>query len=89
MTNEIKEILEFKEDADYKRLSVDEIVILEDYISNLQDEIDIFREDALIMLHQFEEAQIIINKAIEYIEDIPANKYISTIKLLDILRGDE
>lgn len=38
MTNEIKEILDFKEDADYKRLSVDEIVILKDYITNLQEE---------------------------------------------------
>ena len=38
MRNEIKEILEFKENADYKRLSVDEIVILEEYISNLHEE---------------------------------------------------
>ena len=38
MNNEIKEILEFKENADYKRLSVDEITILEDYITNLQEE---------------------------------------------------
>ena len=37
MTNEIKEILEFKEDADYKKLSVDEIVELENYITNLQE----------------------------------------------------
>ena len=39
MKDEIKEILEFKENADYKRLSVDEIVILKDYITNLQQEI--------------------------------------------------
>ena len=38
MNNEIKEILDFKEDADYKRLSVDEITILGDYITNLQEE---------------------------------------------------
>ena len=38
MNDEIKEILDFKEDADYKRLSVDEITILRDYITNLQEE---------------------------------------------------
>ena len=36
MNNELKEILEFKENADYKRLSCDEIAILKDYITNLQ-----------------------------------------------------
>jgi DNA repair ATPase RecN len=36
MKNEIKEILEFKENADYKKLSVDEIAILKDYITNLR-----------------------------------------------------
>jgi hypothetical protein len=38
MKDEIKEILEFKENADYKKLSVDEIAILKDYITNLQEE---------------------------------------------------
>lgn len=38
MNDEIKEILEFKENADYKRLSCDEIAILRDYITNLQQE---------------------------------------------------
>lgn len=41
---EIKEILNFKEDADYKRLSVDEITILRDYITNLQEENDELKE---------------------------------------------
>ena len=40
MNKEIKEILDFKEDADYKRLSVDEIKILEDYITNLEQKVD-------------------------------------------------
>ena len=35
MNDEIKEILDFKENADYKRLSCDEIAILRDYIDNL------------------------------------------------------
>ena len=38
MNNEIKEILEFKENADYKKLSCDELAILKDYITNLQQE---------------------------------------------------
>jgi len=38
MNNQIKEILEFKENADYKKLSCDEIAILKDYITNLQKE---------------------------------------------------
>ena len=38
MSDEIKEILEFKENADYKRLSIDEIKCLDDYITNLQKE---------------------------------------------------
>ena len=36
MNDKIKEILDFKEDADYKRLSVDEITALRDYITNLE-----------------------------------------------------
>lgn len=38
MKDEIKEILEFKENADYKRLSIDEIIVIKDYITNLQNE---------------------------------------------------
>ena len=44
MNNEIKEILDFKEDADYKRLSVDEITILRDYITKLQEENERLKE---------------------------------------------
>ena len=45
MNDEIKEILEFKEDADYKRLCVDEIVVLRDYITNLQEEIKGYKQE--------------------------------------------
>ena len=37
MNNETKEVLDFKENADYKRLSCDEIAILRDYITNLDE----------------------------------------------------
>ena len=37
MNNEIEEILDFKENADYKKLSCDEIKVLKDYITNLQN----------------------------------------------------
>lgn len=35
---EIKEILDFKEDADYKRLSIEDILLLKECITNLQEE---------------------------------------------------
>ena len=38
MSEAVKEILELKEDCDYKRISVDEILVLRDYITNLQEE---------------------------------------------------
>lgn len=38
MTDVIKEILDFKENADYKRLTYDELAILKDYITNLEVE---------------------------------------------------
>lgn len=41
MKDEIKEILSFKENADYKKLSIDEIVILENYITNLQEKLEV------------------------------------------------
>lgn len=34
----LKEILDFKENTDYKKLSCDEIKVLRDYITNLQQE---------------------------------------------------
>lgn len=37
MSNEIKKILDITETADYKRLSVDEIIVIKDYIINLQE----------------------------------------------------
>lgn len=62
MKDEIKEILEFKEDADYKRLSVDAIVTLEDYITDLQEENKMYAQLK-------EEYEDIIDKAIEFIEE--------------------
>lgn len=46
MKDEIKEILEFKENADYKRLSIDQIIVIKDYITNLQEKLN--RIDKLI-----------------------------------------
>lgn len=50
MTNEIKEILEFKENADYKKLSVDEIAILEDYITKLERENELLKQQMVNMV---------------------------------------
>ena len=55
MNNEIKEILDFKEDADYKRLSVDEITILRDYITNLQEENEHIKVNNKETLDSFDE----------------------------------
>lgn len=38
MNNKIKEILEIQEDSDYKKLSIEDIMLLQDYITNLQEE---------------------------------------------------
>ena len=46
MNNEIKEILEIQEDVDYKRLSIEDIMLLKDYITNLQEENNILRQNA-------------------------------------------
>ena len=86
----IKEILDFKEDADYKRLSVDEIVILEDYITNLQEKYEEADNDRHKLFEQKE-------KAIEYIElwhyrnDFRANSFTISVKdeLLNILQGSD
>ena len=45
MKDEIKEILDFKENADYKRLSVDEITTLENYIIELKQENERLKEE--------------------------------------------
>lgn len=49
---EIKEILDFKENADYKRLSCDEIKVLRDYITNLQEELETRQYDINNLTYQ-------------------------------------
>ena len=44
MNDEIRRILDFKENADYKKLSCDEIAILRDYITNLQHTEDLYNQ---------------------------------------------
>lgn len=58
MNDEIKEILDFKENADYKRLSCDEIKILLDYITNLEQEKEDYKSR--------------VEKAVEYITSYEA-----------------
>lgn len=84
MTNEIKEILDFKENADYKRLSVDEIIVIRDNIINLQEENkklskeikNIEKEDDEIrvknsfLVNGFHELDIRIDKAIEKLKTL-------------------
>lgn len=75
MNNEIKEILDFKENADYKKLSCDEIAILRDYITNLQQENDDLKgrlenavADCNLRLQEFKDYKSRIDKAVEYIK---------------------
>ena len=78
MNDVIKEILEFKENADLKKLSCDEIAILKDYITNLQQEnerltrtvVD-YDETLLRVENEYEKLKARIDKAIEYIENTP------------------
>ena len=73
MNNDIKEILEFKEDADYKKLSVDEIVELENYIIDLLVKIELLkdkiRKNEKCRRKMQKSLQQRIDKAIEYIEE--------------------
>ena len=76
MNNEIKEILDFKENADYKKLSCDEIAILRDYITNLQQENERLNQDFIYyqrygadMLHKNNNLEDRIEKAVEYIKE--------------------
>ena len=62
MNNEIKEILEIDENADYKRLSIDEIATLNTYINNTEE----------MMNYYFKKQKhyhSIINKIIKYMAD--------------------
>ena len=75
MNDEIKEILDFKENADYKKLSCDEIAILKDYITNLQQENERLNQDLSFyqrygadMLHKNNILEERIEKAVEYLD---------------------
>ena len=77
MKDEIKEILDFKEDGDYKRLSVDEMVILKDYITNLEKLNENRISESLaydLAVARVKELEYRIDKAVEYIENDFLNK---------------
>ena len=71
MNDEIKEILEFKENADYKKLSCDEIKVLKDYITNLQQKVKHYEEtqtfgDYVKEVNLLVDYKTRIEKALEY-----------------------
>ena len=83
MNNEIKEILFIEEqNADYKRLSIDELITLEDYITNLQKENkklskeikkikkedDEIRDKNSFLVNGFHKLEERIDKAIKYLK---------------------
>ena len=82
MKDEIKEILDFKENADYKRLSIDEIIVIKDCITNLQTKFDMEKkindnnsEAYLKLLHSEEMYKQRIDKAIEIYKNRNTCKY--------------
>ena len=81
MSNVTNKILEFPNNADYKRLSCDEIAILKDYITNLQTIAD-NRMDTILKIEKYciEEKEDLISGG-EVCEDI--------LKIVDELKGDE
>ena len=102
MNEKIDEILDFKEDADYKRLSVDEITILRDYITNLQEELEAYKKERKNILDKSKRLNYKsrIDKTIEFIEEhniIGTNKeYLPSgiekcysLELMEILKGSD
>lgn len=78
INNEIKEILDYKENADYKKISCDEIAILKNYIADLEQE--------------NEKLKSRIEKAVEYLKEHSSNgehfmEWFECTELLYILNG--
>jgi regulator of replication initiation timing len=89
MKEEIKEILEFKENADYKRLSVDEIAILKDYITNLQQENEELKVENEKLTQLWLSSQEKRRKAIKYLKQPYRDNFdCSKSKLMEILGDD-
>ena len=95
MKDEIKEILDFKEDADFKRLSVDEITDLKNYITNLQERNNNLKEDFKRHIDRINELTERNEKARNYImlnyyEDLYDDSLTAfEDKLLNILQGSD
>jgi len=71
MNKKIKEILEIQEDIDYKKLSIEDILLLKEYITNLE-QCYCNRTDCSARIKdskKYDSLQQRIDKAIEYIEN--------------------
>jgi hypothetical protein len=89
MKVEIKEILEFKENADYKRLSCDEIAISKDYITNLQQENEELKVENEKLTQLWLSSQEKRRKAIKYLKQPYRDNFdYSKSKLMEILGDD-
>lgn len=65
MDNKIKEILSFKEDTDYKRLSIEDILLLKDYITNSEKKVNNLTNSLNKKVEEGINLQNKIDKAIE------------------------
>jgi regulator of replication initiation timing len=89
MNKEVKEILEFKENADYKKLSVDEIAILKDCITNLQQENEELKVENEKLTQLWLSSQEKRRKAIKYLKQPYRDNFdYSKSKLMEILGDD-
>lgn len=97
MNKKIKEILEIQEDIDYKKLSIEDIMFLQEYITDLE-KCYCNRTDCSGRIKnskKFDSLQQRIDKAIEYIKENSAfledDEYevFNKKELLDILQGSD
>ena len=74
MKDEIKEILEIQEDSDYKKLSIEDILLLKEHIEKLEKKVELYQDtttfgDYVGSINNLIELQGRINKAIKLLKE--------------------
>lgn len=74
MNKTIKEILEIQEDIDYKKLSIEDILLLKEYIEKLEKKVELYQDtttfgDYVGAINNLIESQCRIKKAIKFIKE--------------------
>lgn len=96
MNNKIKEILEIQEDSDYKRLNIEDIMLLKDYITNSEKKVNNLTNSLNKKVEEGINLQNKIDKAIEQckqdVKDIWEweGAYMEMFEeIIDILKGND